>query len=541
MIALFRQRTINKNGTEMTRAGAREQERLELADLAERKRIEREKQERMALAQTTVREVDAERLRRELEAEKAADAELNAVAIEANLKVDAEKRELRKLDRKRRLNVIVVSVLCGFWELTGQQMFFAGQQRIWPAGYGYAIVLAPLVVPTLSWGFGFFAYLNAKKGLPYQKQLMVMWLFACGALAMNAFQLTMLLNEWFWPTLVGLTSVAGPYIFHSYVGDVGNEANGVSPADVARILKNWALHPIVSFRASDAYSSSMGALTYAQSYLREYFRAKGHLPGQDPIYMPDVAVKRLGWLRRLLDRRVFGASTVTGGRPMSKAESKAPTGKHAVDGGKERGKGESKDSVADAASKERSQPQIPEQGVALAQGGQQEQGRPVFDGVMDQIAAYMNGDTIDLALVPIAGEQGRGARSANDRFPSSEALAEQGARAEGEQGASTADQQGGGQGDALDHSKPEGKVSSLFRRQRGARTRGKATAAALVREYYKQQRDTGVPADKIYGAAAARYVKEKGRGLTISRQGASEVIVDLRSEESAGDGERRKA
>jgi hypothetical protein len=268
------------------------------------------------------------------------------------------------------------------------------------------------------------------------------------------------------------------------------------------------------------------------------------------MYWPDVAVKRFAWLRRMLDRRLFGAGTVV----AISATSKGSTGKHAVDGSKEQGlsesKGGSKDKPLTGASKQRVQSQISEQGSALAIPSPEEQGRPVFDSMMDRIAAYMNGDTIDLARVPADGEQvTRGARS-KECFSWSDALVEQVARGGEEQGARPLGEQGWQQGQALDGSKEQGlseskgkeqersSVSNLFSRRR--RAGSKESAGDLVRRYYGEQRAEGVPPEKIFGAAAAKYVKENGRGLTISRQGANEVIKGLRAKES-DEGARREA
>jgi len=475
------------------------------------------------------RQRDARKERTRLAREARKEGRLNKKAARKTAKRDELRQKIREtieaLQDNRPLMFAVGAELL-FIPITvlGNLMFLQSLEGwSWFAFLQYPLALAP---EYMTWTFAANATSLARDRLPYSTQTRLMWLCAFAAASLNAYHGVATLHNVSMAYMLGVPSIAGPGIWHVYLHLRKRKLARRSADEIISDMWTRICHPILMFRRRRLWAEAKGSMSLEQAWLVEFYRAKGYLPGQKPVYMPDIAVRRLGWLRRLLDRALFGVSNI---------ESKALAGKHAA----ELRSAQSKASTVGGARNDATREQGEEQGTALALPVGQEQGRSTLDIVTDQIAAYMNGDTIDLALVPAALQQGQGARALNPGFPSSGPLAQQGGGQEQGQGAEQGDGASKGKGDSKDEP-GQSKVSGIFGRRRGARAR--ATAADLVREFYAEQRSKEVPPEKIFGAAAATFVQSKSKGkLSISRQGASEVIVALRSKECETTEERREA
>lgn len=263
-MGLFKPRTVTRpDGQVMTYAGARELERLELERQRQVAQLERQRLEQDVRA-------------RQLEVDQAVDTWTRSSTGDE----DAPASTWDRITDPRFLIVAVIVAFCGFWEVTGQQMFFDAMKS-WPADFEYAKTLAPFLVPVISLGFGLYAMVNAARGLPHQKQTAVMWISAVTATVMNTWHAHDLLKDWGFPLFVGAASIVSPLAFHWFVTQTKDEAGGKTAAQVAIAVANRLHHPWLSKHANELWAASLGTVSPAEAWLRVYLKAKGHLPGQD--------------------------------------------------------------------------------------------------------------------------------------------------------------------------------------------------------------------------------------------------------------------
>lgn len=341
--SLFGPRMVDYNGTPMTRAGIRELERQKLQVERERANIALDRDRRIATAKAALAEAAAEKAKLELAEVQAVHDEKHAEVVEAEKAEAAKLKVQQRVKRYRRRNVAAVVVMCILIEYGGQWLFFSD---FLPEKFKAFLWVAPLVVPVFSWGFGIDAFLRALDKVPYAKSMMVMWVSAIAATVMIAVDLVIEFKNPGWAIFMGLASIFGPLIFHLHVGSAADEAHEISALERAKLIaRKWGnrlRHPFIWWGAVDLYHSSVGALSFDGAWLMVYRQKRGHLPGALPIkpavvYVPDFEVRRLRWLRRLLDRFVFGKSNATSNIAVSNTASNIASnevaGRHAITAG----------------------------------------------------------------------------------------------------------------------------------------------------------------------------------------------------------------
>lgn len=263
---------------------------------------------------------------KELDAYEQQKAVAEAAAVEqVDADGQAKQRAETRIFRARFCVVAMIIAFCGFWEITGQQMFFAAMKN-WPADFEYARDLAPFLVPSISWGFGLYAMFNAKRGLPHQKLTTVMWASAILATVMNTWHAFALLKDWGFPVFLGGASIVGPLAFHWYVTQASDESSGKSAVEIAMAVANRIHHPFLSKRANEMWAASLGTVSHTEAWLRVYHQAKGHLPGKVPT--DRIVTFRNRWLFRRLFGRVVNplvAVTIASAdqRPASDADQRS--------------------------------------------------------------------------------------------------------------------------------------------------------------------------------------------------------------------------
>lgn len=539
---------VDIGGKLTTRSSLREEKRQELAIKKERAQIATDKQRRIDDAQARAAEAVAEKAALELADVQAVHNEKQAVVAKAeNVKIERE-RAAQRIKRSRRNNVIAVAAACAVIEFAGQVIFFFGYLDTWPPQLEFLLLLAPFIVPAITWGFSRDAYLRAKDKEPYGKSMMVMWISAVAAAAMITYELTLLLKIPGLPEFFGAPSIVGPAIFHWHVGSVSQDAHEVSGIDrakqIARKWANRARHPFIWWAAIDICHSSQGVVDFEHAFLMAYRAKKGHFPGLLPVYIPDVRVRRLKRLRRLLDRRVFGASNVVSNVSPSNVVSNVAPGRHSVE--------VPATSVDVAQDSNVPVTAVDEQRSNVAPPESEAEVTMPMGTLLSEVESYLSGKGLDVAPRDVAGAYQDADTLLATRMRSSGDVAQYGATfATSPSNVVTPDGQSNVSPSNVARRQPrESNVArrdqksnvALFRR--GGATSGYGVAATLVREYVDQLLASNVPIDEIYGGAAAETVNPKliAQGLKpIKRQAAARTIKEYREKLAAHAAERREA
>lgn len=556
-----RHRVVDYNGKPMTIQGIRDLERAELARKTELARLAADKRRELDAAEIRAAQAVAEKAELELAQVRAVVDEKQATVAKVEDVKARRERERERTKRNRRWNVAAVVVLCIIIEYGGQWLFFSD---FLPDKFRALLYIAPLVVPTFSWGYGLDAFFRAKDKAPYLKSMMVMWISAIAATVMIAVDLTIEFKNPGWAVFMGGASILGPFIFHLHVGSAADDAHEISALDRAKLIaRKWGnrfRHPIVWWGAVDLYHASMGAIAFEKAWLMVYRQKKGHLPGELATRPTDVNIQRLGRVRRTFVRVVLGVRTIAGATATvvtvgsgsgNMLPADVAAGRHAAEAAA------TSQHVADE-----------QQHVADAEVVAAELTLPM-DAVTTEVELYLGRHGVNLTeVLPVVARDARNMLPA-EQNPSSSDVATQRATSRrpqhvasdvaaraGDVAGTVGNKPGNIGGNMLPNAEgldvaEAGNVRPMWRRNKRRREvagQGYGAGAALVREYYALQRADGAEASAkvITWQAAQEYVAQESKGrVSITRQGASRVIKECieneRADAKVGDAERREA
>jgi hypothetical protein len=523
------------NGKPMTRAGVRDVERQKLLIEREKADIMLSKQRDVAAAEVAAAEAIAEKARLELADVQAVHDAKRAVVTKSETTESERKKSKERVKRSRRNNVGMVVALCAAIEFAGQVIFFFGYLDNWPQQLLPLLFLAPFIVPIFTWGFGRDAYLRAKDKVPYAKSMMVMWISAFAAAAMITFELTLILRIPGLPEFFGAASIAGPAMFHWHVGSVSQDAHEISAIDRAKMIaRKWAnrlRHPFIWWGAVDLYHSSVGVIDYEHAWLMVYRQKKGHLPGMLPVYVPDVQVRRLRWLRKLLDRLVFATSNGVSNGRVSNGASNATPGRHAIEAPA------TSNAVAPGVAQEALLPAVEQRPVVAPPESDAEITAPMSP-LLDEVSAWLEGKGTGVAHADVAAGLREVTALLETRNPRSQGVAQQ-ATSNGVSNDAPASNgvSNGSTSNDMSNTKAESNVRRLLRRRPEQRSSNapasNVPASQLVREWMDKKIASNVPLDQIFGSdamAAVNPLLVKAGREEVTRQAADNAVRNYRKQ-----------
>lgn len=215
------------------------------------------------------------------------------------------------------LGSAAVSAACAAIAVIGQIDFYKSIPQL-PHAIAY---LFPIGVESISWVFGAAAAWCVAKNLPSAKYSRRMWAFAAFAAAVNGWHSIVQLHNMSVGIVLGLASLFGPFVWHSYTGMTRVALSGRSFEEIKVAAKTKLLHPWISWRASRIQTllqcSSGEAWVYALTFKTSEIRRK---------------VKES--MARKLERASLAVMTVDGATmetPKPASKPKAPAAKPAAE------------------------------------------------------------------------------------------------------------------------------------------------------------------------------------------------------------------
>jgi hypothetical protein len=212
---------------------------------AERRRIG------AAMARQAEAEADIAELKREEALENAVDRQLEREDAAEAAGVQPRMPWPRRIaawawDKRLFLGAAIISAACASGAVIGQVNYYL---TVFTGALTVLAYLFPVAVETISWWYGAAAARAVHDRQPSAKLSQRMWLFASFAAAVNAWHGVEHLHSDSVGILLGLLSMFGPLVWHSYTGITRLAMSGRSFDEIKVAAKTRLLSPIVSWKA----------------------------------------------------------------------------------------------------------------------------------------------------------------------------------------------------------------------------------------------------------------------------------------------------
>lgn len=164
--------------------------------------------------------------------------------------------------------------LCIVVTIAGQVLFYKTLK--WPDGFRWLIGVLPVVIEVGSWTFAAIAWNLQRQGLPYGKYTRLMWLFSCGATAMNGYHGAKTMSDASMAVVLGGPSLIGPFIWHVYLQSEKVQRVGRTAEQIAASLLRKIHFPLTTWIASRWWAVGGGvALTMDEAWRHAWLQRHG--------------------------------------------------------------------------------------------------------------------------------------------------------------------------------------------------------------------------------------------------------------------------